>query len=187
MESVTVPIPTESTTYKFARCLQRRFGIIPEVTDHSYITNSYHVVVREDIGAFDKLEFEAELQAMSPGGAISYCEVPDMKGNIPAVLTVMRFIYDHIMYAEMNTKFDYCHVCGFEGEIDITDEEGKLKWRCPECGNTDMKRMNVVRRVCGYLSSNNFNQGRLSEINERVVHLSRPAFTEGEDGGKEAI
>ena len=168
--------PMESTTYKFAKCLQNRFGIIPEVTDHSYITNSYHVVVREEISAFDKLEFEADLQRLSPGGAISYCEVPHLGHNIPAVLKIMRFIYDHIMYAEMNTKFDYCHVCGYEGEIDIIDEDGKLRWRCPNCGNMDMKRMNVVRRVCGYLSSNNFNQGRLSEIDQRVVHLSIPTI-----------
>ena len=163
--------PIESTTYKFAQCLQRRFGMIPEVTDHNYITNSYHVVVREPIDAFSKLAFESELQALSPGGAISYVEVPDMQNNIPAVLSVMRFIYDNIMYAELNTKSDYCMACGYDGEIKIVEDDGKLLWQCPNCGNRDPKRMNVVRRVCGYLSSNTFNQGRTAEIADRQLNL----------------
>ena len=163
--------PIESTTYKFAQCLQRRFGMIPEVTDHNYITNSYHVVVREPIDAFSKLAFESELQALSPGGAISYVEVPDMQNNIPAVLSVMRFIYDNIMYAELNTKSDYCMACGYDGEIKIVEDDGKLLWQCPNCGNRDPKQMNVVRRVCGYLSSNTFNQGRTAEIADRQLHL----------------
>ena len=164
--------PMESSTYKFARCLQRRFGKIPHVTDKNYITNSYHVHVTEPIDAFKKLGFEAEFQALSPGGAISYVEVPNLQGNIPAVLAVMRFIYDNIMYAELNTKSDYCQVCGFDGEIRIVEEDGKLVWECPNCGNRDQKRMNVCRRVCGYLGTQYFNQGRTAEIADRVMHLS---------------
>ena len=163
--------PMESSTYKFAQCLQRRFGIIPHVTDKNYITNSYHVHVTEPIDAFSKLGFEAEFQALSPGGAISYVEVPNMQNNIPAVLAVMRYIYDHIMYAELNTKSDYCQACGYDGEIKIVEDDGKLVWECPNCGNRDEKRMNVCRRVCGYLGTNFFNQGRTQEIAERVLHL----------------
>ena len=163
--------PMESSTYKFARCLQRRFGIIPHVTDKNYITNSYHVHVTEPIDAFSKLGFEAEFQALSPGGAISYVEVPNLQHNIPAMLAVMKFIYDHIMYAELNTKSDYCQACGYDGEIKIVEEDGKLLWECPMCGNRDEKRMNVCRRVCGYLGTNFFNQGRTQEIAERVLHL----------------
>ena len=163
--------PMESSTYKFARCLQRRFGIIPHVTDKNSITNSYHVHVTEPIDAFSKLGFEAEFQALSPGGAISYVEVPNLQHNIPAVLAVMKFIYDHIMYAELNTKSDYCQACGYDGEIKIVEEDGKLLWECPMCGNRDEKRMNVCRRVCGYLGTNFFNQGRTQEIAERVLHL----------------
>ena len=163
--------PMESTTYKFAQCLQRRFGKIPHVTDKNYITNSYHVHVTEAIDAFSKLGFEAEFQALSPGGAISYVEVPNMQNNIPAVLAVMRFIYDNIMYAELNTKSDYCQVCGYDGEIRIVEEDGKLLWECPQCGNRDERAMNVCRRVCGYLGTNFFNQGRTQEIAERVLHL----------------
>ena len=163
--------PMESTTYKFAQCLQRRFGRIPHVSDKSYITNSYHVHVTEPIDAFSKLGFEAEFQALSPGGAISYVEVPNMQNNIPAVLSVMRFIYDHIMYAELNTKSDYCQVCGYDGEIQIVDDDGKWVWECPNCGNRDQKKLNVCRRVCGYLGTNFFNQGRTEEIKERVMHL----------------
>ena len=143
--------PLESTTYKFARCLQERFGIIPGVTDHDYITNSYHVNVREEINAFQKLSFEAQFQHLSPGGAISYVEVPDMQGNIPAVLSLMEFIYDNIMYAELNTKSDYCQVCGFDGEIKIVEDGGKLVWECPRCGNRDQNKLNVARRTCGKL------------------------------------
>ena len=164
--------PMESVTYKFAQCLQRRFGKIEHVTDKNYITNSYHVHVTEPIDAFKKLGFEAEFQALSPGGAISYIEVPDLQNNIPAVLAVMRFIYDNIMYAELNTKSDYCQVCGFDGEIRIVEEDGKLVWECPNCGNRDQKRMNVCRRVCGYLGTQYFNQGRTAEIADRVMHLS---------------
>ena len=164
--------PMESTTYKFAQCLQRRFGKIEHVTDKNYITNSYHVHVTEPIDAFKKLGFEAEFQALSPGGAISYVEVPNLQNNIPAVLAVMRFIYDNIMYAELNTKSDYCQVCGFDGEIRIVEEDGKLIWECPNCGNRDQKRMNVCRRVCGYLGTQYFNQGRTAEIADRVMHLS---------------
>ena len=163
--------PMESTTYKFAQCLQRRFGVIPHVTDKNYITNSYHVHVTEPIDAFSKLAFEAEFQAMSPGGAISYVEVPNMQNNIPAVLSILRFIYDNIMYAELNTKSDYCQVCGYDGEIRIVEEDGKLLWECPKCGNRDERKMNVCRRVCGYLGTNFFNQGRTQEIAERVLHL----------------
>ena len=164
--------PMESVTYKFAQCLQRRFGKINHVTDKNYITNSYHVHVTEPIDAFEKLGFEAEFQALSPGGAISYIEVPNLQNNIPAVLAVMRFIYDNIMYAELNTKSDYCQVCGFDGEIRIVEEDGKLIWECPNCGNRDQKRMNVCRRVCGYLGTQYFNQGRTAEIADRVMHLS---------------
>ncbi|MDO5298963.1 MAG: anaerobic ribonucleoside-triphosphate reductase [Clostridia bacterium] len=163
--------PLESTTYKFAQCLQRRFGIIPGVTDKNYITNSYHVHVTEPIDAFSKLALEAKFQKLSPGGAISYVEVPNMQGNIDAVLGVMRFIYDNIMYAELNTKSDYCQVCGWDGEIGIVEEEGKLIWRCPKCGNTDQNKMNVARRTCGYIGTQFWNQGRTQEIRERVLHL----------------
>ncbi len=164
--------PLESTTYKFAKCLQKRFGIIEGVTDKNYITNSYHVHVTEPIDAFSKLEFEAQFQALSPGGAISYVEVPNMQDNIPAVLEVMQFIYDHIMYAELNTKSDYCQECGYDGEIKIVeDEEGKLVWECPKCGNRDQSKMNVARRTCGYIGSQFWNQGRTQEIQERVLHL----------------
>ena len=164
--------PLESTTYKFAKCLQKRFGIIPEVTDHDYITNSYHANVREHIDAFTKLKFESEFQKLSPGGAISYVEVPNMQHNIPAVLSVMQFIYDNIMYAELNTKSDYCQVCGYDGEIKIVEDNGKLVWECPNCGNRDQNKMNVARRTCGYIGSNFWNQGRTQEIRDRVVHLS---------------
>ena len=163
--------PMESSTYKFARCLQRRFGKITHVTDKNYITNSYHIHVTEPIDAFSKLAFEAEFQALSPGGAISYVEIPDMQNNIPAVLSIMKFIYDHIMYAELNTKSDYCMACGYDGEIRIVEDDGKLVWECPNCGNRDEKRMNVCRRVCGYLGTNFFNQGRTAEIADRVLHL----------------
>ena len=164
--------PLESTTYKFAKCLQKRFGKVPGVTDRTYITNSYHVHVTEKIDAFDKLTLEAKFQALSPGGAISYVEVPDMQNNIEAVLTVMRFIYDNIMYAELNTKSDYCQVCGYDGEIQIVkDEDGKLIWECPNCHNRDQSKMNVARRTCGYIGTQYWNQGRTSEINDRVLHL----------------
>ena len=164
--------PLESTTYKFAKCLQKRFGIIPGVTDKSYITNSYHIHVTEEINAFEKLAFEAQFQALSPGGAISYVEVPDMQNNIDAVLELMKFIYDHIMYAELNTKSDYCQVCGYDGEISaIEDEDGKLVWTCPNCGNTDQSKMNVARRTCGHIGTQYWNQGRTQEIKERVLHL----------------
>ncbi len=164
--------PLESTTYKFAKCLQKRFGIIKNVTDKNYITNSYHVHVTEEIDAFDKLELEAKFQALSPGGAISYVEVPNMQNNIDAVIAVMKFIYDHIMYAELNTKSDFCHVCGYDGEIEIKeDADGKLIWKCPNCGNTDQDKMNVARRTCGYIGTQFWNQGRTQEIKERVLHL----------------
>ena len=164
--------PMESTTYKFAKCLQKRFGIIKGVTDKNYITNSYHVHVSEEINAFDKLEFEADFQKLSPGGAISYIEVPDMQQNIPAVLSVMQFIYDHIMYAELNTKSDYCEVCGYDGEILIKEDEcGKLIWECPNCGNQDQDKMSVARRTCGYIGTQFWNQGRTQEIKDRVLHL----------------
>ncbi len=164
--------PLESTTYKFARCLQQRFGIIPGVTDKSYITNSYHVHVTEEIDAFSKLKFEAQFQQLSPGGAISYVEVPDMKNNLEAVLTVMKYIYDNIMYAELNTKSDYCQACGFGGEIKVVaDDHGKLVWECPVCGNRDQSKMNVARRTCGYIGTQFWNQGRTQEIRERVLHL----------------
>ncbi len=163
--------PLESTTYKFAKCLQKRFGIIPGVTDKGYITNSYHVHVTEEIDAFTKLGFEAQFQHLSPGGAISYVEVPNMQNNIEAVLQVMRFIYDNIIYAELNTKSDYCQVCGWDGEIMIEEEEGKLVWTCPNCGNQDQDKMNVARRTCGYIGTQFWNQGRTQEIRERVLHL----------------
>ena len=164
--------PIESTTYKFAKCLQKRFGIIPGVTDKSYITNSYHVNVCEPIDAFDKLKFESQFQALSTGGAISYVEVPNMQDNIPAVLQVIRFIYDNIMYAELNTKSDYCQECGFDGEIQIvTSEDGKLEWECPHCGNRNQDTLNVARRTCGYIGTRFWNQGRTQEIKERVLHL----------------
>ena len=163
--------PLESTTYKFAKCLQRRFGVIEGITDKGYITNSYHVHVTEDINAFDKLAFEAQFQHLSPGGAISYVEVPDMQNNLDAVLEVMKFIYDHIIYAELNTKSDYCQVCGWDGEIQIADEDGKLIWKCPKCGNTDQDKMNVARRTCGYIGTQYWNQGRTQEIRDRVLHL----------------
>ena len=163
--------PLESTTYKFAKCLQKRFGVIKGVTDKGYITNSYHVHVTEEMNAFDKLAFEAKFQALSPGGAISYVEVPDMQHNIDAVLEVMKFIYDNIMYAELNTKSDYCQKCGWDGEIEIKEHDGKLIWRCPQCGNTDQNTMNVARRTCGYIGTQFWNQGRTQEIKERVLHL----------------
>ena len=163
--------PLESTTYKFAKCLQKRFGVIKGVTDRNYITNSYHVHVSEDINAFDKLKLESEFQALSPGGAISYVEVPNMQDNIPAVLQVIKFIYDNIMYAELNTKSDYCQVCGYDGEIGIVEEDGKLLWECPKCHNRDQDKMNVARRTCGYIGTQFWNQGRTQEIKERVLHL----------------
>ena len=163
--------PLESTTYKFAKCLQRRFGVIEGVTDKGYITNSYHVHVTENINAFDKLKFEAQFQALSPGGAISYVEVPDMQDNLEAVLQVMKFIYDNIIYAELNTKSDYCQECGWDGEIQVTEENGKLIWKCPQCGNTDQDKMNVARRTCGYIGTQFWNQGRTQEIRDRVMHL----------------
>ena len=163
--------PLESTTYKFAKCLQKRFGVIEGITDKGYITNSYHVHVTEPIDAFTKLEFEAQFQHLSPGGAISYVEVPDMQNNIPAVLEVMKFIYDHIIYAELNTKSDYCQVCGWDGEIQIVEDNGKLIWKCPKCGNTDQDKMNVARRTCGYIGTQFWNQGRTQEIRDRVLHL----------------
>ena len=163
--------PLESTTYKFAKCLQKRFGVVPGITDKGYITNSYHIHVTEEIDAFSKLAFEAQFQALSPGGAISYVEVPDMQNNIEAVLQLMKFIYDNIMYAELNTKSDYCQECGWDGEIEIAEEDGKLIWRCPKCGNTDQSKMNVARRTCGYIGTQYWNQGRTQEIKERVLHL----------------
>lgn len=163
--------PIESTTYKFAKCLQRRFGKIPHVTDKGYITNSYHVHVTEPIDAFTKLSLESEFQKLSPGGAISYVEVPDMRNNPEAVMAVIRHIYEHIIYAELNTKSDYCQACGYEGEIEIVEQDGKLIWRCPKCGNTDQSKMNVARRTCGYIGTNFWNQGRTEEIKERVLHL----------------
>jgi len=163
--------PLESTTYKFAKCLQKRFGIIEGVTDKGYITNSYHVHVSEEIDAFAKLRFEAQFQALSPGGAISYVEVPNLQNNLEAVLQVMKFIYDNIIYAELNTKSDYCQCCGWDGEIEIAEEDGKLVWRCPKCGNIDQSKMNVARRTCGYIGTQFWNQGRTQEIKERVMHL----------------
>ena len=166
--------PIESTTYKFAKCLQRRFGIIPGVTDKGYITNSYHVHVTEHIDAFEKLKFESQFQSLSSGGAISYVEVPNLENNIPAVLSVMEFIYDNIMYAELNTKSDFCQECGYTGEIRIVEEDGKLVWECPNCGNRDQHKMNVARRTCGYIGTQFWNQGRTQEIRDRVIHLSTP-------------
>ena len=164
--------PIESTTYKFAKALQKRFGVIEGVTDKNYITNSYHVHVTEHINAFDKLKFESEFQRLSPGGAISYIEVANLTNNIPAVISVMQYIYDNIMYAELNTKSDYCQVCGWDGEIQIKEnEDGKLIWTCPNCGNTDKSKMNIARRTCGYIGLNDWNQGRTQEIKERYVHL----------------
>jgi ribonucleoside-triphosphate reductase len=165
--------PLESTTYKFAKCLQDRFGIIEGITDKNYITNSYHVHVTEKIDAFSKLALEAKFQKLSPGGAISYVEVPDMQHNIKAVLTLMQFIYDNIMYAELNTKSDYCQACGFNGEVQIVkNDAGKLIWKCPRCGNTDESKLNVARRTCGYIGSQFWNQGRTQEIKDRVLHVS---------------
>ena len=163
--------PLESTTYKFAKCLQKRFGIVPGITDRNYITNSYHVHVTEQIDAFTKLKFESEFQRLSPGGAISYVEVPNMQDNLEAVIKVMQFIYDNIMYAELNTKSDYCQVCGYDGEIEIKEDDGKLIWVCPQCGNTDQNKMNVARRTCGYIGTQFWNQGRTQEIKDRVLHL----------------
>ena len=163
--------PLESTTYKFSKCLQKRFGIIPGVTDKNYITNSYHVHVTEPIDAFEKLALESKFQALSPGGAISYVEVPNMQQNLDAVMDVIRFIYDNIMYAELNTKSDYCQCCGWDGEITIAEDDGKLIWKCPKCGNTDQDKMNVARRTCGYIGTQFWNQGRTQEIKERVLHL----------------
>ena len=163
--------PLESTTYKFSKCLQKRFGVIPGVTDKNYITNSYHVHVSEKIDAFTKLKFESEFQQLSPGGAISYVEVPNMQDNIPAVIAVMQYIYDNIMYAELNTKSDYCQVCGYDGEIGIVEEDGKLLWECPHCHNRDQSKMNVARRTCGYIGTQFWNQGRTQEIKDRVLHL----------------
>ncbi len=164
--------PLESTTYRFAQLLQKRFGIIKDVTDHNYITNSYHVNVREKINAFDKLKFESEFQALSPGGAISYVEVPDLQDNIPAILALQEYIYDNIIYAEINTKSDYCQCCGYDGEIQIVkNDDGKLIWKCPNCGNTDQNKMNVARRTCGYIGTQFWNQGRTEEIKDRVLHL----------------
>ena len=163
--------PLESTTYKFAKCLQKRFGVVEGITDKGYVTNSYHVHVTEPIDAFKKLEFEAQFQHLSPGGAISYVEVPDMQNNLDAVLEVMKFIYDHIIYAELNTKSDYCQVCGWDGEIEVVEQDGKLIWKCPQCGNTDQDKMNVARRTCGYIGTQFWNQGRTQEIKDRVLHL----------------
>ena len=163
--------PLESTTYKFAKCLQKRFGVIQGVTDKNYITNSYHVHVTEDIDAFEKLKFESQFQALSPGGAISYVEVPNLQNNLEAVLSVIQYIYDNIMYAELNTKSDFCQKCGFDGEILIKEEDGKLFWECPNCGNRDQNTLNVARRTCGYIGTQFWNQGRTQEIKERVLHL----------------
>jgi ribonucleoside-triphosphate reductase len=163
--------PIESTTYKFAKCLRDRFGIIEGITDRDYVTNSYHVPVFEEIDAFKKLELESEFQALSPGGAISYIEVPNMNNNIPAILDVIKYMYEHIMYAEINTKSDYCQVCGFDGEIQIKGEQGHLYWECPNCGNRDQSKLNVARRTCGYIGAQFWNQGRTQEIKDRVVHL----------------
>ena len=163
--------PLESTTYKFAKCLQRRFGIVKGITDHGYITNSYHVNVREKIDAFTKLKFESEFQRLSPGGAISYVEVPNMQDNLEAVMSVLHYIYDNIMYAELNTKSDYCQVCGYDGEIKIVEDDGKLVWECPHCGNRDQSKLNVARRTCGYIGTQFWNQGRTEEIRDRVMHL----------------
>ena len=163
--------PLESTTYKFAKCLQKRFGVIKGVTDKGYITNSYHIHVTEPINAFDKIAIESRFQALSPGGAISYVEVPNMNNNIDAVMNVIKYIYDTILYAELNTKSDYCQVCGWDGEIEIKEDDGKLVWECPSCGNRDQNKMNVARRTCGYIGTQFWNQGRTQEIQERVLHL----------------
>ena len=163
--------PLESTTYKFAKCLQKRFGIVPGITDKNYITNSYHVHVSEHIDAFTKLKFESEFQELSPGGAISYVEVPNMQDNLEAVISVLQFIYDNIMYAELNTKSDYCQCCGYDGEIKIVEDDGKLVWECPKCGNRDQNKLNVARRTCGYIGTQFWNQGRTQEIKDRVLHL----------------
>ena len=163
--------PLESTTYKFSKCLQKRFGIIPGITDKNYITNSYHVHVSEPIDAFTKLKFESEFQKLSPGGAISYVEVPNMQDNLEAVMSVLQFIYDNIMYAELNTKSDYCQCCGYDGEIQIVEDDGKLVWQCPKCGNRDENKLNVARRTCGYIGTQFWNQGRTQEIKDRVLHL----------------
>ena len=163
--------PLESTTYKFAKALQKRFGIIKGITDKGYITNSYHVHVSEEIDAYTKLKFESEFQRLSPGGAISYVEVPNMQDNLEAVIDVMRYIYDNIMYAELNTKSDFCQICGYDGEIQIVEEDGKLEWECPNCGNRDQATMNVARRTCGYIGTQYWNQGRTEEIRDRVMHL----------------
>ena len=171
--------PLESTTYKFAKCLQKRFGIIPGITDKGYITNSYHVHVTEEISAFDKFAFEAKFQALSPGGAISYVEVPDMQNNIEGVMSIIRYIYDNIMYAELNCKSDYCQVCGYDGEIQIVEDDGKLVWKCPVCGNTDQNKMNVARRTCGYIGTQFWNQGRTEEIRDRVLHVCLDEPVEG--------
>ena len=163
--------PLESTTYKFAKCLQKRFGIVEGITDKNYITNSYHVHVSETIDAFTKLKFESEFQKLSPGGAISYVEVPNMQDNLEAVMSVLQFIYDNIMYAELNTKSDYCQCCGYDGEIKIVEDDGKLVWECPKCGNRDQNKLNVARRTCGYIGTQFWNQGRTQEIKDRVLHL----------------
>ena len=164
--------PIESTTYKFAKCLQKRFGVIEGITDRNYITNSYHVHVTEKINAFDKLRFESEFQLLSPGGAISYIETANLSNNVEAAIEVIKYIYDHIMYAELNTKSDFCQECGYNGEIQIIENgDGKLVWECPNCGNRDRAKMNIARRTCGYIGVNDFNQGRTQEIKERYVHL----------------
>lgn len=164
--------PIESTTYKFAKCLQNRFGVIEGITDKGYITNSYHVHVSEPINAFDKLKFEAEFQLLSPGGAISYIETANLGDNLDSVLTVLQYIYDNIMYAELNTKSDYCQCCGWDKEINVVkNDDGKLVWECPNCGNRDKKKMNIARRTCGYIGTNDWNQGRTQEIKDRFVHL----------------
>ena len=163
--------PLESTTYKFAKCLQKRFGIVPGITDKNYITNSYHVHVSVHIDAFTKLKFESEFQKLSPGGAISYVEVPNMQDNLEAVMSVLQFIYDNIMYAELNTKSDYCQCCGYDGEIRIVEDDGKLVWECPKCGNRNQNKLNVARRTCGYIGTQFWNQGRTQEIKDRVLHL----------------
>ena len=163
--------PLESTTYKFAKALQRRFGVIKGITDKGYITNSYHVHVAEEIDAFTKLKFESEFQRLSPGGAISYIEVPNMQDNLKAVVSVIQYIYENIMYAELNTKSDYCQCCGYDGEIKIVEDDGKLVWECPNCGNRDQSTMNVARRTCGYIGTQYWNQGRTQEIKDRVLHL----------------
>ena len=172
--------PIESTTYKFAKCLKNRFGVIEDITDKDYITNSYHVPVFEEINAFDKLSLEAKFQKLSPGGAISYVEVPDLTHNIPIIMQLIQFIYENIMYAELNTKSDYCSVCGYDGEIKIVTDEcsGKLVWECPKCGNRDQAKMSVARRTCGYIGANYWNQGRTQEIKERVLHIDDKDFNE---------